>query len=179
MTFLELAKKRYSVRKFKPDPISDKDIEYILEAGRIAPSAANMQPWQFIVIKDEKIKNEVNELYHRDWFDDAPVAIIILADHRQSWHRKSDGKDHADIDVAIAADHMMLAAADKGLGTCWVCNFEVQKTINYFNLPEYMEPVVIFPLGYPDNEVDMERHKEKRKPLKEILHIDGWSNPEK
>jgi len=169
MTFLELAKKRFSVRKFKTDPVKDEDLQYILEAGRIAPSANNFQPWRFIVVKDRFKNEEVNALYHRDWFDDAPVVIIILADHNKSWHRSSDGKDHADMDTAIAADHMTLAAAEKGLGTCWVCNFDVEKTKKYFGLPDYLEPVIFLPLGYPAVEVDIERHSVKRKPLNEII----------
>jgi len=81
MTFLELAKKRFSVRKFKPDPVKEEDLQYVLEAGRIAPSANNSQPWQFIVvIKDGANNNKVNELYHREWYNDAPVVIIIVAD---------------------------------------------------------------------------------------------------
>ncbi len=176
MNFLELAKNRFSVRKFKPDQIKDEDLQYILEAGRIAPSANNSQPWQFIVIKGDSKNDEVNELYHRDWFDDAPVVIIILADHSKSWHRSCDGKDHADMDVAIAADHMTLAATDRGLGTCWVCNFDVDKTKKYFCLPDHLEPVIILPLGYPDGNVDTERHSAKRKPLSEIVFYNKWNS---
>lgn len=169
MSFLQLAKKRFSVRKFKPDSVKDEDLQYILEAGRIAPSANNAQPWQFIVIKDEAKNETVSGLYHREWFRDAPVVIVIIADHGKSWHRAQDGKDHADIDAAIAADHMTLAATERGLGTCWVCNFDLEKTKAYFNLPEHLEPMALLPLGYPDVEVDTERHSEKRKPLSEIV----------
>ncbi len=175
MTFLELAKKRFSVRKFKPDKVKDDDLQYILEAGRIAPSANNFQPWQFIVVKNEYKNEEVNALYHREWFNDAPVVIIVLADHSKSWHRSSDGKDHADMDAAIAADHMTLAATERGLGTCWVCNFDVDKTKKYFGLPDHLEPVVFLPLGYPDVDVNPERHSTKRKPLNEIVFYNKWS----
>ena len=170
MQFLQLAKQRFSVRNFKPDPVSEKDLNYVLEAGRIAPSAVNYQPWQFIVIKEKENLEGVYKLYHREWFNTAPVVIILIADHNQSWKRASDRKDHADIDVAIAADHITLAAADKGLGTCWVCNFDKQKIIEYFNLPAHLEPVVILPLGYPVEKADTERHSGKRKSLKEIIH---------
>ncbi|MBL7103536.1 MAG: nitroreductase family protein [Bacteroidales bacterium] len=169
MSFLELAKKRFSVRKYKPDSIPEEDLLYILEAGRVAPSAVNYQPWYFIVIKDEKNRKKVNELYHRDWFGQAPVVIILVADHSQTWKRSVDRKDHADIDVAIAADHITLAAADRGLGTCWVCNFDKEKTIKMFNLPDYIEPVVLLPLGYPAEQADTDRHSHKRKPLDEIV----------
>ena len=169
MTFLELAKKRFSVRKFKPDTIKDEDLESILEAGRIAPSANNSQPWQFIVIKGEAKNEEVNALYHREWFGNAPVVIAIIANHGKSWHRGQDGKDHADIDAAIAADHMTLAAAERGLGTCWVCNFDLQKTKAYFDLPDHLELMALLHLGYPDVEVEMDRHSVKRKPLGEVV----------
>ncbi len=168
MSFLELAKKRFSVRKFKPDPVKDEDLKYILEAGRIAPSANNAQPWQFIVIRGDAKSDEVNNLYHREWFNDAPVVIVVVADHSKSWHR-SDGKDHADIDTAIAADHMTLAATEKGLGTCWVCNFDIQKTEEYFGLPEHLEPMAFLPLGYPAEEADINRHSTKRKTMSEIV----------
>ena len=133
MEFLELAKKRYSARNYKPDKVSEEDLQYILEAGRVAPSAVNCQPWVFLVIREEKHLKGVHTLYHREWFQKAPVVIILLADHQQAW-RRADGKDHADIDLAIAADHMTLAATDRGLGTCWVCNFDKEKTIRHFNV---------------------------------------------
>ena len=168
MNFLELAKNRFSLRKYKSKPVSEEDLLYVLEAGRIAPSAVNYQPWQFLVVQEKENLKKVYSLYHREWFQEAPVVIIILADHSQSWKR-SEGKDHADIDVAIAADHMTLAATDRGLGTCWVCNFDKQKTIDILNLPDHLEPVVFLPLGHPDQETDINRHKDKRKPLEKIV----------
>ena len=97
--------------------------------------------------------------------------IVLIADHSQSWYR-ADGKDHADIDLAIAADHMTLAAADRGLGTCWVCNFDKEKTIKHLNLAPHLEPVVLLPVGYPASEGDSTRHKAKRKPVEEIVFFE-------
>lgn len=168
MSFLELAKKRFSLRSYKPDSVSDEDLNYVLEAGRVAPSAVNYQPWKFLVVREKKNLEQIHKLYHRDWFKQAPVVIILFADHSEAWKR-GDGKDHADIDVAIAADHMTLAATDKGLGTCWICNFDKQKTVEFFNLPDHLEPVVFLPLGYPEVEPDIERHDSKRKPMEEIV----------
>lgn len=173
MNFLDLAKNRFSVRKYKSDPIPEKDLLYVLEAGRIAPSAVNYQPWHFLVIKETENLKKIHKLYHREWFREAPVVIVVFADHSQSWKRTPDGKDHADIDAAIAADHMTLAATDKGLGTCWVCNFDKQKTIDHFNLPDHLEPVAFLPVGYPGEETDINRHDSKRKPFKDIV---SWEN---
>lgn len=165
--FLELAKQRYSVRNYKPEAIPEEDLRYVLEAGRIAPSAVNYQPWKFLVIQDPVKLAGVHKLYHREWFQQAPAVIILLADHQQAWKR-ADGKEHGDIDVSIAADHMTLAAVDRGLGTCWVCNFDKEKTVEHFGLPEHLEPVVFLPIGFPDSTTDVHRHDLKRKSLEEI-----------
>ncbi|GAB4317545.1 MAG: nitroreductase family protein [Bacteroidales bacterium] len=167
--FLELAKKRFSARSYKPDPVPEELLMQVLEAGRIAPSAVNYQPWIFYVANSPGALEKIYPLYHRSWFREAPAVIILCADHSQSWKRK-DGKDHADIDVAIAADHMTLAAADLGLATCWICNFDKEKSIEVLNLPEHIEPVVFLSLGYPATEPDTVRHTAKRKPLKEIVN---------
>jgi nitroreductase len=168
MEFLKLAKKRYSTRKYDTIPVERDKLEYILETGRIAPSAANLQPWFFIVVQDEPQRKNMWEVYHRPWFKDAPVYIILCADHSVSWKRM-DGKDHADVDIAIAADHMTLAAAELGLGTCWICNFDPLKCIEVLNLPANIEPVVILSLGYPLDDCDPDRHDTKRKALGEIV----------
>jgi nitroreductase len=172
MNFLDLAKTRYSVRNYKPDEVKEEDLLYILEAGRVAPSAVNYQPWKFLVIRERKNLEGLYPLYTREWFRQAPMVIILLADHQHSWKR-ADGKDHADIDVAIAADHMTLAAAYCGLGTCWVCNFDKEKTVKHFNLPSHLEPVVFLPVGYPETSADISRHTVKRKSLKEIVHFEN------
>jgi nitroreductase len=169
-TFLELAKNRFSARAYKQAPVPENDLNYVLEAGRIAPSAVNYQPWYFLVLTDPEKLTKVHALYHREWFRTAPVVILLLADHRASWKRGEDGKNHSDIDIAIAADHMTLAATDRGLATCWVCNFEKKKTIELFDLPEYIEPIVFLPLGYPVENSDPNRHIEKRKKLDKIVH---------
>ena len=116
---------------------------------------------------------KIRSCYHRDWFDTAPCIIILCGDHNQAWKRQ-DGKDHCDIDIAIAADHMTLAATDAGIATCWVCNFDPVKTRQTLSLPENIEPVVMLPLGYPEDSVDTNRHLTKRKPLDEIVRFNGY-----
>lgn len=173
MNFLELAKSRFSVRNYKPEQVKEEDLQYVLEAGRVAPSAVNYQPWEFLVIREKEGLEKAHKVYHREWFREAPVVIILLGNHNQGWKR-ADTKDHTDIDVAIAADHMTLAATDRGLGTCWVCNFEKDKTKKLFDLPEHIEPIVILPLGYPNSSTDIKRHTDKRKPINEIIRWEKY-----
>ncbi|MBN1339905.1 MAG: nitroreductase family protein [Bacteroidales bacterium] len=168
MSFLDLAIRRFSARGYLKKEIPDKELHYVLEAGRVAPSAANYQPWLFYVVRNEGAAPGWKEVYARGWFFEAPVFIVICGDHSASWKR-GDGKDHCDIDLAIAADHMTLAAADAGLGTCWICNFNKNKVVSLLELPEHIEPAIILSLGYPSQTADMERHSVKRKSFNEVV----------
>ena len=102
MNFLELTKRRCSVRKYASRPVETEKLDYILEAARMAPSAVNYQPWCFLVIKSDKGREKIQACYPREWFKQAPCYIVVCGDHAQSWKR-ADGKDHMDIDAAIAA----------------------------------------------------------------------------
>lgn len=173
MDFLDLAKHRYSSRKYKDKEIEQEKLDYVLEAGRIAPSANNAQPWVFIVIKG-KNKDKLRACYHREWFNFAPVYIVICGNHEQSWKRAADGKDHCDIDVSIATDHMTLAATQKGLATCWVCNFDKNMVVDLLKLPEHIEPIAILPLAYPDDEANQDRHGQRRKKTGEVVYYEEF-----
>jgi nitroreductase len=171
MTFIDIAAGRYSVRNYKNVPVEKEKILKVLEAGRLAPSAVNYQPLHFIVITDGNVKNKVLEVYSRDWIRKAPVLIVVCGDHSQSWKRK-DGKDHCDIDAAISADHITLAAADMGLGTCWVCAFDAEKCHKVLDLPENLEAIALLPMGYPSQE--NYQPEKKRKSLSEIVSWDRY-----
>jgi len=171
MTFLELAKRRYSCRHYDTRPVEKKKLDLVLEAGRVAPSAANVQPWHFYIFRKHENIKQLYEAYTRDWFSTVPCVIVICGNHRQSWKR-NDGKDHCDIDIAITTDHMTLQAAELGLATCWICNFNREKATRVLGLPEYLEPIVFLPLGYPLDEVNPGRHGDKRKTLHEIITSD-------
>jgi nitroreductase len=173
MTFLELAKNRYSCRNYASRQVEKEKLDLVLEAGRIAPSAVNFQPWHFIVIREKENLEAIWKTYHREWFRSAPCVIVICGNHEQSWKRKHDGKDHCDIDVAITVDHMTLQATELGLATCWICNFDKDITINTLSLPAHMEPIVILPLGYPLDRGDPDRHTEKRKPAEDIVSYEN------
>lgn len=169
MNFLELAKSRYSVRNYQDRPVEEEKLNYILECGRIAPSAANFQPWHVIVIRDEAIRKKLLGTYNRAWLMQAPVILVICGDHNIAWKR-ADGKDHTDIDIAIIVDHMTLAAAEQGLGTCWICNFDAKKSSELLNLPDNLEPIVYLPLGYTGRVTDDSTRHLARKTPEQIIH---------
>lgn len=173
MEFIDLAKRRYSARSYLPKQIDDGKLFKVLEAGRVAPSAVNIQPWHFVVLRNEESRKKIYPAYKREWLKEAPVIIVVCGDHSVSWKR-SDGKDYCDVDIAIVVDHMTLQAAELELGTCWVCNFDKSKVSEALNLPKQIEPIVILPLGYPADTVDVKRHSVKRKPTWEIVHWEKY-----
>ena len=169
VNFLELAKQRYSCRSYSTQVPSRELIEQVLEAARIAPSAVNAQPWHFVVLTQSPLREGINGCYSRPWLASAPVVVVACGDHSASW-RRGDGKDHCDIDLAIAIDHITLAAASVGLATCWVCKFDAMKCAELLKLPPHISPIALIPLGYPaDSLKDSDRHL-KRKSLAEIVH---------
>lgn len=147
MNFLELCEKRYSVRKYSAEAVSDEDLRYVLECARMAQSAVNFQPWKFVVVRSEAAKADIRRCYDREWFASAPLYIVALRDVKSNWVRSSDGKPHGDIDVAIAVEHICLAAAERGLGTCWVANYDTALLNQLFGDAEH-EAVAIVPIGH-------------------------------
>lgn len=164
MDFLELVKNRYSCRDYQPRSVEKEKLEYVMECVRFAPSAVNRQPWRFHIVCNEEDKAKMQQCYNRDWFKTAPMYIIASVLHDEEWVR-SDGKHHGDIDIAIAVEHLCLAATEQGLATCWVCNFDAVLCKELFALPESEEPAVLIPLGYAADELK----EKKRKPIAEIV----------
>lgn len=144
----KLLNDRYSLRDYSDRRPTPEEIRQIIEAARIAPSACNRQPWIFAIADTPDLCDEIKKCYDRSWINNVTTFIIACGDHDQAWHR-ADGKDHTDIDVAIAIDHITLAAAAMGLGTCWVCNFDAEKLRQALNIPPHIEPIAIIPVGYP------------------------------
>jgi nitroreductase len=168
-SFLDLARIRYSVRNYSDIKVEEDKLAYVLECGRIAPSAANYQPWHIVVIHDKLLREKLASTYNRPWFLQAPVVLVICGDHQSGWKRK-DGKDHTDIDAAIIIDHMTLAAAEQGLGTCWICNFDAPLCSEILQLPPDIEPIALLPLGYPGKEPDDKARHLVRKGMEDIIH---------
>ena len=158
MNFLELVKNRYSCRAYKPLDVEKEKMEYILECVRFAPSAVNKQPWSFRIVSSKVEKGKIQQCYNRDWFKSAPMYIIASILHDEEWVR-ADGKHHGDIDIAIAVEHLCLAATEQGLATCWVCNFDAAMCKELFALSENEEPAVVIPLGYAADEIKPKNRK--------------------
>ncbi len=148
MEFSQVIARRYSVREYKPDPVKEDDLLRVLEAARLAPTACNRQPFRFIVLRTAGREREMRRIYDRAWFAQAPLVICACAMPALAWVRR-DGRNYADIDVAIAMDHLVLAATDLGLGTCWVAAFDIDAVREILHLPREVEPIALTPLGYP------------------------------
>jgi nitroreductase len=165
MSFNDLVSRRYSVRDYLPKPIQKADLEYVLNCARLAPSAVNKQPWHFYICKSDEAKGKLHKCYDREWFKTAPVIIIACVLHSEEWVRQNDRRPHGLVDVSIAVEHICLAATEKGLGTCWVCNFDAKMLLDLFDLPVDADPVALIPIGYPR----VDNPEKKRKNLIEIV----------
>ncbi len=169
MDFTELIAKRYSVRAYKPDPIDDKQLRAVLNAARLAPTASNRQPFQVIVVHTKGREEELLSIYQREWFVQAPLVLCMCGIPSTAWVRK-DGKLYLGVDVAIVMDHLVLAAADLGLGTCIIAAFDEANSRKVLSIPDEVIPMLFTPLGYP---ADVPGIK-KRKELEELVRYEHW-----
>ena len=169
MDFYQLINTRYSVRAYKSDPVEERKLLQVLDAVRLAPTAANRQPFQFIVIHPEGREAELKRIYEAEWFRKAPLVICACAVHAGAWSRM-DGKNYSEVDVTIAMDHLILAATDLGLGTCWIAAFDPTATREVLELPTGVEPIAFTPLGYPDDRPG----PKKRKARSELVRYERW-----
>jgi nitroreductase len=164
MEFMDLIRKRYSVRAYKSTPVEEEKLEKVLEAAVLAPTAANRQAFRLIVVRTTGRETDLKRIYARDWFVQAPIVVCACGVRGESWVRK-DGKNYADIDTTIAFDHLILAAHDLGLGTCWIAAFDPDAAREILKLSVELEPLAFTPLGYP---ADQWKPK-KRRPVTALV----------
>ena len=169
MEFSKVIAERYSARAYKPDPVEQDKLERVLEAARLAPTAVNYQPFQVIVIHTQGREDELNRIYRKDWFVQPPLVIGVVALPDTGWVRR-DGRSYLDVDAAIVTDHLILAAANEGLGTCWIGNFDLDAAREVLGIPDDVEPIAFTPLGYPDDEPKAK----KRQPLESLVRYEHW-----
>ena len=167
MDFEKLSAERYSLSKFSDRPVEQEKLDLILEAGRNAPTAHNLQPQRIFVLQTpealEKADGCTASHFH------PPVMLVVAYDAQAAWKRETDGKNHGEIDAAIAATQMMLQAADLGLGTTYVGMFEPEKLISAFPEMAGLTPIALLPLGYPAETAHPSRLHADRKPMEELV----------
>ncbi len=170
MNFQALINARYSVRAYKPQPVEQEKLDRILEAVRLAPTAANRQPFRVIVIPTEGREKELGRIYPREWFVQAPLLLAVVAVPSEAWVRKYDGWNAAEVDASIVMSHIVLAAAEEGLGTCWVAAFDPAAAREVLGLPAEVVPSAFAPLGYPADTAT----PKKRRLLADLVRHDRW-----
>ena len=167
MEFYDVLRQRRSIRGYKADPIPQPALDRILEAVRIAPSACNLQPWRFLILTSPARQALACECYARGtWLAAAPVIIVALGHTQAAWKRVNGSSAHV-IDVSIAMEHLVLAAAAEGLGTCWICAFDQELLRRKLGFAAEWEAVAMTPLGYPN----AEPRPFERKVLRDIIEV--------
>lgn len=167
MELMEVIRRRRSIRKYRPDPVPQAKVDHILEAARLAPSWANGQCWTFIVVSDPKVKRALAEAGN-EWMEHAPCIVAACAEPGRSGEKKD--QDYYLLDVGIAMEHLILAAEDQGLATCWIGWFDEQRAKRALGVPDEIRLVALTPLGYPDEQPAAR----PRKSLGEICRRDRW-----
>jgi nitroreductase len=170
MELKEAIEKRESVRSFLDQEIEEDKLDSVLEAARVAPSDANRQPWKFVVVKDRSSREELEKAaYGQPYVSQAPVVIVAVAtDTKTIMPCRVPAYP---VDLAIAIDHMTLAAVDEGLGTCWICAFSQEKVREIIGIPDSYTAVALLPLGYPKTL----RNLKHRKSIEEIVCCEEFS----
>lgn len=165
--FSELARARYSLRKFSSEPVEKEKLDMVLEAARLAPTAVNFQPQKIVVINDEEVLERLREC--TKYCFNAKTVILVCYDKERAWARSADGVNFGDTDAAIAVTHMMLQAADIGLGTTYVGAFDPEKLRKAMNIPDKYIPAALLPIGYPAEDAKPSDMHEKRIPVEDMV----------
>lgn len=175
MTFLDLARKRCTTRGFTDKALAKQDLDYILAAGRVAPSACNKQPQRIIVVQKPGQLASVRKAYNTFG---APCVLIVCQDMSDPLVRPFDGKCSGDLDIGIVCDHMMLAARERDIGSVMVGLFDPGIMRTEFHIPVYIVPTALLLLGYPtDGFLSPDRHKTERAPLGKTVMYDTYREP--
>ena len=172
MDIYEAVKTRTSIRKYKSDPIPEDKLERVLGAMRRAPSGKNAQPWRFVIVKDGGIRAKLADACRGQQFvGEAPVVVVGCGWEDRAYTRMGGYWSSLPVDIAIALDHLTLAAVAEGLGTCWIGAYDEENVKEILGIPEKVKVIALTPLGFPD----VEPASRPRKSLEEIITIDRWT----
>lgn len=178
MEFMDVIIRRKSTRSYEDKNVEDEKLNKIFEAARLAPSWANKQCWNYIVVKNKEKIQKLAAGIINSWMKHAKVIIVACADPKKSGFR--NGMNYYLVDMAISMEHLVLAATNLGLGTCWIGNFNETKVKEILNIPEKIKVVAMTPVGYPSEEGIRDKLTRKvvgasiRKPLEKIIHYNKW-----
>jgi nitroreductase len=176
-TLTNLIANRVSCRSYKPDPVPQENVVQILEAARLAPSACNQQPWRFAVVRDAELRRQIVEVgflpgINMTWAITAPVHIVIGMELSFLTHRMGaqvSGVDYPWIDIGIAGEHLVLAATELGLGTCWIGWINARKIAKMVEWPKSIKPAIVVTVGYSSGLETRPLPATRRKPMDELV----------
>ncbi|MFB3880663.1 MAG: nitroreductase family protein [Armatimonadota bacterium] len=173
MDLYDVIRTRRSVRAYRPDPIPEEVLTRVLDAARIAPSGSNRQPTRLILVSDQRARQALVPLCHNQSFIATAPVVVVACGRDINWNRGEwMGRHSMIVDVAIAVDHLTLAARAEGLGTCWIGSFSNTALKRHFSLPDDVEVVALTPLGYPAS--DPFTDPEGRIPLDDFISWHEW-----
>lgn len=172
MEIPEIIKKRKSIRSFTDEPIGDEAVEKLIEAAVLAPSAGNMQPWAFIVVKNKETLKSLSEAAKQIWMASASVVIVVCTDAAKTQPRYGERGTSLYMyqDTAAAVQNILLTAAHNGFGGTWMGAFDEAVVSAIFNIPTGIRPVAMIPIGHPSQDPT----PRPRRPLTEVLHKEKW-----
>jgi nitroreductase len=184
-SFRDLVAARSSVRRYDPDrPVSDEQLTAILEAARLAPSASNAQPWRFVAVRDPAVRARLVEeafsgIYRVSRSITAPVYLALCGVHGavDFATRAAGHASYTLTDCGIAGEHAVLAAAELGLGTCWIGMFDRRRARRALGIPAGVDVIALIALGWPAETPRTAQPAKRRKPLSEIARLDAWGKP--
>ena len=172
-TLMDVIESRKSIRSYKPQNIEEEKLEYILQAFRKAPSAKNIQPWKLVIVKDRKRKNDLAIACNNQTFiAEAPIIVVACAKEDEAYGTMGGYMNSYPVDLALALEHLILAAAEQGLGTCWIGSFKEKLVKDLLGIPKNVRVVALTPVGYPAED----GRNRGRKPLSEIVCYDKYIN---
>lgn len=169
MDVIKAINKRYSVRAYKTDPVEEEKLTTILNAACMAPTANNRQPVKIIVVHTAGKEEQLLTVYSKPWFVQAPLVLCVCGIPSEAWVRR-DGRQYLYVDAAIVMDHIVLAACNLGLGTCFIAAFDEMNARKALAIPDEAEPILITPVGYP-----ADKPKPKiRKDITDLVCYEHW-----
>ncbi len=176
MTVMDAIRRRRSIRAYRPDPIPPEVEERLREALRLAPSACNNQPWRFLFVRHPARRSEVAAICRdQKWLADAPLLVVACGLPADAYPRMGGSGNSLDIDVAIAVDHLTLAATAEGLGTCWIGAFHEGRLKQCLGIPAAVKVVALTPVGYPTDPHALETATAKsRKVAEDVFLGETW-----